>query len=379
MVTYMAPKLRHALDDMQISRVKRTALAAHETASSVTPNLQQTDHNNTVWCVCRLPVTKCHVIVIQHAMNSWWRSIMNRTVTTEMVNRADETKKPRTFWTLSRILTVFFTDQNKSAWNTTNNNNNRFMALCLWLPGWAATRRNTHHPPSWSSNLIISFFHVPRSTASSLFKLCAWQSFCTTSFHVFFGLPLPQSASLHRELYTVWMRYSSPDNHQPAVSSRPVFVSRPHLFHNLPLTSRFFHRQKTTLLGDNGTRAWTTRVITQLHSDWELNPVTYKQPAHCATIPMRGRDNYTTYTANNYDTPSWHKQQWHSQYSTTSTVLIIYQQTTYSYYSTASRRFNTKHFFGPVVTTMVTITKFSMFSPVSPEVGDHLWAQHLGR
>ena len=48
MVTYMAPKLRHALDDMQISRVKRTALAAHETASSVTPNLQQTDHNNTV-------------------------------------------------------------------------------------------------------------------------------------------------------------------------------------------------------------------------------------------------------------------------------------------------------------------------------------------
>ena len=41
-----------------------------------------------------------------------------------------------------------------------------------------------HHP------IFISFFHLPRSIASSLFKLRAWQSFCTTSFHVLFGLPL---------------------------------------------------------------------------------------------------------------------------------------------------------------------------------------------
>ena len=41
-----------------------------------------------------------------------------------------------------------------------------------------------HHPIS------ISFFHLPWSVASSLFKLRAWQSFCTTSFHVLFGLPL---------------------------------------------------------------------------------------------------------------------------------------------------------------------------------------------
>ena len=46
------------------------------------------------------------------------------------------------------------------------------------------TRHPDHHPIS------ISFFHLPRSTASSLFKLRAWQSFCTTSLHVLFGLPL---------------------------------------------------------------------------------------------------------------------------------------------------------------------------------------------
>ena len=37
--------------------------------------------------------------------------------------------------------------------------------------------------------VFISFFHL-RSIASSLFKLCAWQSFCTTFLHILFGLPL---------------------------------------------------------------------------------------------------------------------------------------------------------------------------------------------
>jgi len=46
----------------------------------------------------------------------------------------------------------------------------------------------THHPDHHP--IFISFFHLPRSVASSLFKLRVWQSFCTTSFHVLFGLPL---------------------------------------------------------------------------------------------------------------------------------------------------------------------------------------------
>jgi len=46
----------------------------------------------------------------------------------------------------------------------------------------------THHPDHHP--VFINFFHLPRCIASSLFKLRAWQCFCTTSFHVLFGLPL---------------------------------------------------------------------------------------------------------------------------------------------------------------------------------------------
>ena len=45
----------------------------------------------------------------------------------------------------------------------------------------------THHP---DHPAFISFFYIPRSIASSLFKLHAWQSFSTTALHVLFGLPL---------------------------------------------------------------------------------------------------------------------------------------------------------------------------------------------
>ena len=78
-----------------------------------------------------------------------------------------------------------------------NNNNDRFTALCLGLPGWAGTRRNTHPPPSWSSSNLYQL--LPSTTIHSifLFKLRDWQSFCTTSFHVLFGLPLGLEPSLH--------------------------------------------------------------------------------------------------------------------------------------------------------------------------------------
>jgi len=46
------------------------------------------------------------------------------------------------------------------------------------------THSPTHHPDHHP--VFINFFHLPRSIA----KLHAWQSFCTTSLHVLFGLPL---------------------------------------------------------------------------------------------------------------------------------------------------------------------------------------------
>jgi len=40
---------------------------------------------------------------------------------------------------LAHILVYFM-------YNNNNNNNNHFMTLCVGLPGWAGTRRNTHPP-----------------------------------------------------------------------------------------------------------------------------------------------------------------------------------------------------------------------------------------
>jgi len=60
------------------------------------------------------------------------------------------------------------------------------------VPEETPTHHPDHHP------VFISFFHLPQSIASSLFKLRAWQSFCTTYFHVLFGLPLgPEPSTLY--------------------------------------------------------------------------------------------------------------------------------------------------------------------------------------
>jgi len=57
-----------------------------------------------------------------------------------------------------------------------------------WVSWYQKKHSPTNHPDHHP--VFISFFHLPRSIASSLFKLRAWQSFCTTSLHVLFGLPL---------------------------------------------------------------------------------------------------------------------------------------------------------------------------------------------
>ena len=47
-----------------------------------------------------------------------------------------------------------------------------------------------HSHPSCSSTILIIFLHLPRTLASSLLNPRTWQSLCTTSNHVLFGLPL---------------------------------------------------------------------------------------------------------------------------------------------------------------------------------------------
>ena len=65
------------------------------------------------------------------------------------------------------------------------------------------THHADHHP------IFISFFHLPRSIASSLFKLHAWQSFCTTSLHVLFGLPLGLESSTSYSIHFFTQSVSS--------------------------------------------------------------------------------------------------------------------------------------------------------------------------
>jgi len=59
-------------------------------------------------------------------------------------------------------------------------------------PGEPVPEETLTHPPSWSSSNLYQLLPltVLWSIPSSLFKLRAWQSFCTTSLHVLFGLPL---------------------------------------------------------------------------------------------------------------------------------------------------------------------------------------------
>jgi len=52
----------------------------------------------------------------------------------------------------------------------------------------------THTYPYHQSSFIC-FVHLLRSMASSLFNLCAWQSFCTVSIWAFFGPPLALAPS----------------------------------------------------------------------------------------------------------------------------------------------------------------------------------------
>ena len=61
----------------------------------------------------------------------------------------------------------------------------------------------THTYPDHQSSFIC-YLHLLRSTASSLFNLRAWQSFCTTSIQVFFGpsLGLAPSTSYSIHFFT---------------------------------------------------------------------------------------------------------------------------------------------------------------------------------
>jgi len=90
-----------------------------------------------------------------------------------------------------------------------------------FIRDYPVSRYQKKHSPthlSWSST-FISFFHLLRSIASSLFNLHAWQSFCTAFVQVLFGLPLglepSTSYSIHfftQNKLKRWIRFWLPGN-----------------------------------------------------------------------------------------------------------------------------------------------------------------------
>jgi len=67
---------------------------------------------------------------------------------------------------------------------------------CVRILSWSTQvsryqkKHSLTHTYSDHQSSFICFLHHLKSIASSLFNLHAWQSFCTTSNHVFFRLPL---------------------------------------------------------------------------------------------------------------------------------------------------------------------------------------------
>ena len=119
-------------------------------------------------------------------------------------------------------------------------------ALCPGLPRWAGTRRNIHprtnldHHPTF-----ISFFHLLQSIASSQFNLCAWQSFCTTSLQVLFGLPLGLEPSTSYSIHFFTQSVSSfcntcPYHRSLFCCSTKIILSIPSLSLNSSLGTLYF-------------------------------------------------------------------------------------------------------------------------------------------
>jgi len=94
----------------------------------------------------------------------------------------------------------------------------------------APTHHPDHHP------IFISFFYLPRSIASSLFKLRAWKSFCTTSVCVLFGLPLGLEPSTSYSIHFFTQSVSSFRNTCPY--HRNLFCCSTNVISSIPSLSR---------------------------------------------------------------------------------------------------------------------------------------------
>jgi len=159
---------------------------------------------------------------------------------------------------------------------------NRFTTLCPELPGWASTRRNTHPP----TILII----IQSLSASSIYhdpNYVLGNFFCTTSLHVFFGLPLGLEPSTSYSIHFFTQSVSSfrstcPYHHNLFCCSINIISSIPSLSLNSPLGTPSFtltlHIHLTTLISTRRSATSFSFPTGQVSLPCSIPPLT--QPPH---------------------------------------------------------------------------------------------------
>ena len=101
---------------------------------------------------------------------------------------------------------------------------NRLTAFCPGLPGRLVPKETfTRSHPSCSSDIL---YQLPPSIASSLFNLCAWLSFCTTSLQVLLGLSLGLEPSTSYSIHFFTQSSSSFRNACPYHRNLKMYAMR---------------------------------------------------------------------------------------------------------------------------------------------------------
>jgi len=88
------------------------------------------------------------------------------------------------------------------------------LSRTTWVSQYQKKHSLTHAYPDYHLS-FISFLHLLRSIASSLFNLRAWQSLSTTSLQVLFGLPLGLAPSTSYSIHFFTQSLSSVCNACP--------------------------------------------------------------------------------------------------------------------------------------------------------------------
>ena len=106
---------------------------------------------------------------------------------------------------------------------TTTKNNNRFMALCPGLPGWAGTRRNTHPP-----TILIIIQSLSASSIYTIHSILLIQTACLAIFLHNLSLCLFWSTSWSGALHLIFRTFIHPisvffSQHMP-ITSQPVLL-----------------------------------------------------------------------------------------------------------------------------------------------------------